>query len=435
MAKRIHIVVLPLPVFSHQFSIIEFCKRLVCLHQHFHVTCIIPTIDTPIPSISTLLESLPSTIEYTFLTPVKKEDLPQCVPSFVQVLHAMSQSMPSFRNALRSLCSTTPLAALVVDAFAKDALEIAREFNLLSFIYFPSSAMAFALHFHLPSLNDRVLCEYKDHTEAIQIPGCIPIQRQDLPSNFQDRSSLIHELSLECSKRLSLVDGSKLNESECMAWLENQKPNSVLYVSFGSGGTLSQQQLNELALGLGLSGQKFLWVLRPPNDSTEGSYLFAAKDDPLQFLPDGLMERTKGQGLIVPSWAPQIQILSHSSTAGFLTHCGWHSSLESIVLGVPMITFPLFAEQRMNAILLTEVLKVALRPKFNENGIGEREEIAKVIKGLMLGEERKRIEKLKDAANNALKEDGSSTKALSQFGTRVENFLPEPLKSTSDNVA
>lgn len=95
-----------------------------------------------------------------------------------------------------------------------------------------------------------------------------------------------------------------------------------------------------------------------------------------------------------------------------------------------MVTWPLFAEQRMNAVLLTEGLKVALRPKFNENGVAEREEIAKVIKGLMVGEEgneiRERIEKIKDAAADALKEDGSSTKALYQFGTQMEKFLEQP---------
>lgn len=174
-----------------------------------------------------------------------------------------------------------------------------------------------------------------------------------------------------------------------------------------------------------MSDKKFLWVLRAPSDSADGAYVVASKDDPLKFLPDGFLERTKGRGFVVTSWAPQTQILSHVSTGGFLTHCGWNSALESIVLGVPMVTWPLFAEQRMNAVLLTEGLKVALRPKFNENGVAEREEIAKVIKGLMVGEEgneiRERIEKIKDAAADALKEDGSSTKALYQFGTQMEN--------------
>ncbi|KAJ1388298.1 UDP-glycosyltransferase family, conserved site [Sesbania bispinosa] len=472
MAKTTHIAVISIPAFSHQASIIEFCKKLLHLHQHFHVTCIFPTIAAPIPATVKLLESLPSTIDFTFLPSVNKEDLPQDVSPAVQIQLAVSQSMQSFHNTLRSLCSTTPLVALVADPFANEALEIAKEFNLLSYIYFPPSAMTLSLFLHLPTLHEEVSCEYRDLTEAIQIPGCIPIHGHDLPEHFQDRSSLAYELILQRSKRFSLADGFLVNsflkmeegtvralqehnrskndapvylvgpiiqtgsssepngsesDSECVRWLEKQSPKSVMYVSFGSGGTLSQEQLNELALGLELSGQKFLWVLRAPSDSANAAYLGAANDDPLKFLPNGFLERTKGQGLVVPSWAPQTQILSHTSTGGFLTHCGWNSTLESIVHGVRMITWPLFAEQRMNAVLLTDGLKVALRPKFNENGIVEKEEIAMVIKGLMVGEEgngiRQRIEELKDAAADGLKEDGSSTMALSQFGTRIENFL------------
>ncbi|RYR54747.1 hypothetical protein Ahy_A06g030030 isoform B [Arachis hypogaea] len=307
--------------------------------------------------------------------------------------------------------------------------------------------MTLSLFLHLKTLHNQVSCEYRDHKELIRIPGCIPIYGHDLPEHFRDRSSISYDLILRLSKRLlSLADGflvnsfSKIERVTAIAieeelgkkntpvylWLDNQRPNSVLYVSFGSGGTLCQEQVNEMALGLELSGQKFLWVLRAPSDSANAAYLGAENVDPLSFLPRGFLERTKGQGLVLVNWAPQTQILSHSSTGGFLTHCGWNSTLESIVMGVPMITWPLFAEQRMNAVLLTEGLKVGLRPKFNSNGIVERDEIAMVVKGLMVGEEtngiRQRIRELKDAAADALKEDGSSTRDLFQFGTRLENL-------------
>jgi hydroquinone glucosyltransferase len=138
-------------------------------------------------------------------------------------------------------------------------------------------------------------------------------------------------------------------------------------VSFGSGGTLSQEQIVELALGLELSNHKFLWVVRAPSNSANAAYLSAQNDvDPLQFLPSGFLERTKEKGLVIPSWAPQIQILSHNSVGGFLTHCGWNSILESVVHGVPLITWPLFAEQKMNAVMLSEGIEVGLRPRVNE---------------------------------------------------------------------
>ena len=136
--------------------------------------------------------------------------------------------------------------------------------------------------------------------------------------------------------------------------------SSVLFFCLGSGGTLSYEQTNELALGLELSGHKFLWVLRSPNNKHDVVYLKdqTLDNNPLAFLPKGFVERTKGQGLVVPSWVAQAQVLSHGSTGGFLTHCGWNSTLESIMHGISLIAWPLYAEQIMNAILLLEGLDI-----------------------------------------------------------------------------
>lgn len=220
-------------------------------------------------------------------------------------------------------------------------------------------------------------------------------------------------------ERTTLVE----EESNCLTWLDGQSRGSVLFVCFGSGGTLSSRQTNELALGLEKSEQRFLWVVRPPNDKAANAAYFKVNrqnESSFDFLPEGFLSRTRDRGLVVASWAPQAQILSHDSTGGFLTHCGWNSILESLVNGVPLIVWPLFAEQRMNAFLLTEDIKVALRPTAGENGIVEKEQIARVVKALMEeeGEEReklrKRMEKLKAAAATALSEDGNSTKALAE---------------------
>ncbi|CAK8541180.1 unnamed protein product [Lathyrus sativus] len=474
MAKTIHIALVTIPAFSHQASIIQFSKNLIHHHNHFHITIIFPTIDSPLPTTLTLLKSLPSSITYTFLPPINKLNLPQNLSPAVQIQLAVSQSMPSFHTTISSLSSSssttkTPLVALVSDPFANESLLVAKQFNLLSYIYFPPSAMTLSLFIHFPKLHQQISSEFRDYNEAIQLPGCVPIHGIDLPEHFQDRSSLAYELILQRCKRFNLADGFLVNsfmkmeeetmkaleeqhkdsvflvgpitqngsnneskgsdsDLECFKWLKKQSTNSVLYVSFGSGGTLSQEQVNELAFGLELSGQNFLWVLRAPSDSSNEAYLGAKNDDdPLSFLPKGFLERTKEQGLVVPNWTPQTQVLSHGSVGGFLTHCGWNSVLESIVLGVPMIVWPLFAEQKMNAILLCDEVKIAMRLKFCEDGLVKRDEIAKVVKELMLdgreNEIRERIEVLKDAAIDALKEDGSSTKAIFQFGNRLERHV------------
>lgn len=201
----------------------------------------------------------------------------------------------------------------------------------------------------------------------------------------------------------------------------------VLYASFGSAGTLSRAQLGEMALGMEMSGHRFLRVIRRPNDEIPNAAYLGGQSqfDPSEVLPSGFMERTKGQGLPVPSWAPQAQILNHNATGGFLTHCGWNSTLESVAYGVPLIGMPLFAEQKMNAVMLVEDVKVALRLKANENGFVGREEIARVVKELLEGEEGKRVGQrmrdLKNAATRALREDGSSTKALAELTAKWAN--------------
>jgi hydroquinone glucosyltransferase len=218
-----------------------------------------------------------------------------------------------------------------------------------------------------------------------------------------------------------------VDEFECWKWLKKQPQNSVLYVSFGSGGTLSQRQINELAFGLELSGQRFIWVLRAPSASASATYLEDANsDDPLKFLPKGFLERTKEKGFILASWAPEVEILKQNSVGGFLSHCGWNSILESIQVGVPIVAWPLFAEQAMNAVMLSDGLKVALRLKYEDDEIVEKEKIAKVIKCLMEGDEgkemRDRMKSLKDSAKKVLKDGGSSIEILSQLATELENF-------------
>ncbi|XP_028240137.1 hydroquinone glucosyltransferase-like [Glycine soja] len=457
MEKTVHIAVVPGPGFSHLVPILQFSKRLVQLHPNFHVTCLIPTLVSPPSASISILQTLPPNINTIFLQPVKPEDLPQGATIETQIQLIVALSMPSIHQALKTLTSRTRFVALVADSSAFDALDFAKEFNMLSYIYLPISATTLSWYFYVPMLDKETSCEYRDFPEPIKIPGCVPIHGRDLNNIVRDRSSEVYKTFLQRAWRFRFVDGVLMNTFlemetspiralkeegrgyppvypvgpivqsggddtkglECETWLDKQQVGSVLYVSFGSGGTLSQEQINELACGLELSNYKFLWVVRAPSSLASDAYLSAQKDvDPLHFLPCGFLERTKEKGMVVPSWAPQIQVLSHSSVGGFLTHCGWNSILERVLKGVPFITWPLFAEQRMNAVLLCEGLKVGVRPRVSENGLVQREEIVKVIKCLMEGEEggkmSGRMNELKEAATNALKEDGSSTKTLSQ---------------------
>ncbi|KAK3194652.1 hypothetical protein Dsin_025962 [Dipteronia sinensis] len=466
MTEKHRIALIPSPGMGHLIPLVELAKQLVLRHE-FSVTFIVPTV-SPVPkALKTLLQNLPQGMDYLLLPPVHFDE---DVRSGNQIVLTIIRSLSSIRGVLMSLVTKTRLTALIVDLFGIDVFDIAKEFNIPSYIYFLSTAMSLSLLLYLPKLDQMVSCEFRDNQEPIKIPGFrYPFHGKDLPEPMQNRNSDIYKVFLKYPERCRLADGLLINTfvdlepeaikslqgghdhqpglppiypigplvqdgssggadgSECIKWLDDQARDSVLYVSFGSGGTLSQAQLIELALGLELSEQKFIWVLKSPDDKSARASFFSAQSnrDPFGFLPTGFLERTKERGLVVPSWAPQIEILSHGSTGGFLTHCGWNSTLESIVNGVPLIAWPLFAEQRTNAVVLTDDLKVALRPKDDENGVVEREEIVKVVKGLMGGEEgdviRDRMKLLKESAAKALSENGTSTKAISELVVKLKN--------------
>ncbi|KAH7576249.1 hypothetical protein JRO89_XS01G0022600 [Xanthoceras sorbifolium] len=459
-----HVVIVPSPGIGHLVPFIEFAKHLV-QHHKFRVTCIIPTVGSPSDADRAALSSLPPTINHVFLPPIvvsfDDHSTAESNENTNPLIFAVTRSLPPLRDVLKSLMSTTHVVAFVADLFSTVSFDVAFEFNLTPYLFFPSNAMALSFVFYLPKLDEMVSCEFKDLPEPVQIPGCVPVHGRDLLEPVQNRQSEVYRWFFDITKRhVGLAKGIIVNTfmdmearalkalleepgkppvypigpltrvgssdpddvsgSNCLTWLDDQPSRSVLFVSFGSGGTLSRAQLNELAFGLEMSQQRFIWVVRTPNDeSSSAAYLrdqISDQKNPLDFLPEGFLERTKDRGITIPRWGQQVQILSHGSTGGFLTHCGWNSVLESVVNGVPLLAWPLYSEQKMNAVMLVKDLKVALmRPKPNEeDGLVIREEIAKVVKELMEGEEGKRVRKpvkdLMNAASKSLMEDGSSIK-------------------------
>ncbi|KAK7396225.1 hypothetical protein VNO78_17079 [Psophocarpus tetragonolobus] len=142
-------------------------------------------------------------------------------------------------------------------------------------------------------------------------------------------------------------------------WLDKQEEGSVLYVSFGTTTCLSEEQIKEVAEGLEKSKQKFIWVVR---EADKGD-VFKEDGARMAELPKGFEERVDGRGLVVRDWAPQLDILGHPSTGGFMSHCGWNSCMESITMGVPIAAWPMHSDQPRNTVLLTHVLKIALPVK------------------------------------------------------------------------
>ncbi|XP_047337440.1 scopoletin glucosyltransferase-like [Impatiens glandulifera] len=222
---------------------------------------------------------------------------------------------------------------------------------------------------------------------------------------------------------------SSIDEHECLKWLDSKKPNSVIYVSFGSLAEFTHSQLHEIAMGLESSGHHFIWVVRKSNSNGK------------ELLPEGFDDRIKNRGLIIRGWAPQVLILEHEAVGGFITHCGWNSTLEGICAGLPMVTWPVMAEQFLNEILVTEILKTGVRSGARKCGIttaGEevkREAVAmavgKVMEGREAEEMRERARKLKEMAMNAIEEGGSSYNDFNSLLEELINYHPSALKKTT----
>ncbi|KAK4568081.1 hypothetical protein RGQ29_003728 [Quercus rubra] len=161
-------------------------------------------------------------------------------------------------------------------------------------------------------------------------------------------------------------------DSTCLSWLDKQPVGSIIYASFGGTSIFNQQQLDELALGLELIGQPFLWVVQ---SDIINEALF-------EFL-DGFRTRIADRGRIV-NWASQEQVLAHPSTACFLSHCGWNSTLEGISMGVPFLCWPYFIDQFQNTSYIGDVWKIGLGLNPDENGIITSYEINVKIKNIAL---------------------------------------------------
>ncbi|CBI19988.3 unnamed protein product, partial [Vitis vinifera] len=114
-------------------------------------------------------------------------------------------------------------------------------------------------------------------------------------------------------------------------------------------------------------------------------------------------------------------ILAHSAVGGFVSHCGWNSTLESIFYGVPVATWPMFAEQRINAFQMVKDLGLAVKIKMNYNKdisyVVSAREIEIGLKNLMNidNEVRKKREEMKKISRKVMIEGGSSHFSLGHF--------------------
>ncbi|MCO5547641.1 hypothetical protein L7F22_001092 [Adiantum nelumboides] len=196
--------------------------------------------------------------------------------------------------------------------------------------------------------------------------------------------------------------------TDCITWLDLQAESSVIYVAFGSFAKFSLKDMQELAMGLEASESPFVWVI------LEDSY---RKEELPQVLPDGFIEQTRGKGLIV-NWAPQVEVLAHRAVGGFLSHCGWNSTLESLWMGVPMLCCPHYAEQSLNCHYICDVWGVGLELG-RVRGEIERRFVKLGVRALLQGDEgvkaRSNAQEIMHLARKTCQQGGHSFTNLQKF--------------------
>ncbi|XP_019152334.1 PREDICTED: 7-deoxyloganetic acid glucosyltransferase-like [Ipomoea nil] len=446
-----HILIFPLPAQSHLNSMLKLAHLLDL--ANFHITFFVPS------NIHARLLALTDVDSGRFTTRFRLQSFPPGIYDgalnskevFVELCDSLRRIGKPFlkQYIAQNRDSGLPFTCFISDLLVSIALDVSEEcFNLPVYYFRPISACAFWTYFSLPDLfeagelpikgngidsspitkvkgmedflrvrdlspfcrdEDLAVLYYTEARLAVQARGLILNTFEDLEgpilSQIRTKYPNVYTIGpLHAHLKATLASksthsNSLLQEDEtCMAWLDSQEPKSVIYVSFGSISVITRQQLMEFWYGLVNSGKKFLWVMR--------SDLVAGKDDEESPIPSELEEGTKANGYIV-GWAPQEAVLDHPAVGGFLTHSGWNSTLESIVAGVPMICWPLFADQQTNSRFVGEVWKLGLDMK----DVCDRSSVEKLIRELMekrKGEFLERAENMAKLGKQAISEGGSS---------------------------
>ena len=386
--------------------------------------------------------------------------------------HLIEEQIPNVKDAVSKLINSAPdsprLAGIVVDMFSTNMIDVATQLGVPAFVFHTSgvAALGFMLHMHtlwerdnediteltrkVDSGTDFNIPSYENNVPVSVFPGVmfdkewalwflnhagrIKKVKGILANSFEElESHAVQSLSQSdltvypVGPILSVSKGP--SHDHVIGWLDGQPSSSVLFLCFGSTGCFDDEdQVREIARALESSGVRFVWSLRkpprkgrmePPSDYSYGELG--------EVLPEGFLERTAEIGRVI-GWAPQAQILAHEAVGGFVSHCGWNSILESIYFGVPIATWPHFAEQQLNAFQMARELKmsveISLDYRKDVGSVISAERIKKKIRQLMEkdSEVRKKVKYASEMSKRALSEGGSSYSHMGRFVHDIQNW-------------
>lgn len=377
------------------------------------------------------------------------------------ILEFVKKMAPFVKDALSTLLSSRDgsdsvrVSGLVLDFFCVPFIDVGNEFNLPSYIFLTCSAGFLGMMKYLPGRYQRIKSEFDRSSggeEMIPVPGFFSsVPAKVLPPGLFTREA--YEAWVEMAEKFLEAKGILVNSftslepnafdyfdrrpdnyppvypigpilcsndrpnldlserDRILRWLGDQPESSVVFFCFGSLKSLDASQIKEIAQALELVGCRFLWSIR--TDPKEYA-------SPFEILPDGFMNRVMGLGFVC-SWAPQVEILAHKAIGGFVSHCGWNSILESVRFSVPIATWPMYAEQQLNAFTMVKELGLALEMRLDyvkaDGDIVKADEIARAVRSLMDGEDlpRRKLKEIAEAAKEAVMVDGSSFVAVRRF--------------------
>ncbi|KAM0961478.1 hypothetical protein ACFX2J_020667 [Malus domestica] len=463
MSARTHILVFPYPAQGHMLPLLDLTHQL--LLRGITVTVLV----TPknLPALTPLLSANPSPSPFVQTLVLPFPPHPKIPPGLENVKDIGPRGNLAVIDALTNLhdpivhwfnSHPNPPTAIISDFFLGWTLPLARQLGIRRITFYSSGAFLASIADHCWRNLDIIkssLAEFPDvprspSFKAEHLPSLPRRYRESEPESERMRNAMLanteswgcifnsfHELEGEYLQHLktkmghprvygvgplsllaSAANGGNLERANpntdtrkdnVLAWLDGCPEGSVLYVCFGSQTLLNKQQMEALASGLEQSGARFVWVVK--------TSLAGKVNDGSGVVPDGFEERVAGRGLLIKGWAPQVMILGHRAVGGFLSHCGWNSVLEGIVGGVLILSWPMNADQFVNAKLLVEYMGVGVKVCEGADGVPDSAELGKAIAESISGEspEKVRAKELRDKAVAAVGDGGSSSKDLDEL--------------------